>query len=252
MPIPQKTNLDIFESKTLDSILALLCTGEIEVIDQVNWSSNYTFLTQVNGPEGEVPAIYKPARGERPLWDFPVGSLAARETAAYQTSHALGWNFVPPTVLRDDGPAGPGSMQLFIDVDHERHYFTMDEKEKDRLPPVVLFDILINNADRKGGHVLLDAQDNLWLIDHGVCFHTDYKLRTVIWDFIGEPIPDLLLSDLRTFIDSLSDPSNHTSPLFSLLSVDEVEALVQRGKKLIEHRTFPGPGSGRPYPWPLI
>jgi hypothetical protein len=252
MPVPQKTDLNIFDSETLEAVVNLLCTGEIEMIGQVTWSSNYTFLTQLNGPQGEIPAIYKPARGERPLWDFPVGSLAAREAAAYHTSHALGWNFVPPTVLRDDGPAGPGSMQLFIDVDHERHYFSMTEHEKSRLKPVALFDILINNADRKGGHILLDDDDQVWLIDHGVCFHTDYKLRTVIWDFINAPIPEELLDDLSTFTKSLSTNSDLTSPLKSLLSGDEIQALIKRGEELIRAGVFPEPGPGRPYPWPLV
>lgn len=252
MSISPETNLDVFESETLASILSLLRTGEIELVGQVTWSSNYTFLTQLSGPEGGIPAIYKPARGERPLWDFPAGSLAARETAAYQTSRALGWDLVPPTVLREDGPAGPGALQLFIDVDHERHYFTMSDREKQRLRPVVLFDILINNADRKSGHILLDAQDKIWLIDHGVCFHSDYKLRTVIWDFVGEPIPGHLLSDLQVFIDSLSAGSETAVQLNSLLSDTEIQAMVGRGEHLLRRGSFPGPGPGRPYPWPLV
>jgi uncharacterized repeat protein (TIGR03843 family) len=252
MSTPDKTSLDIFENDTLDSILALLCTGEIEMVGQVTWSSNYTFLTQLRSSHGEIAAIYKPARGERPLWDFPDGSLAARETAAFHTSHGLGWNFVPPTVLRDDGPAGPGSMQLFIDVDHDRHYFSMNEVEKEKLRPVALFDILINNADRKGGHVLIDDDKHLWLIDHGVCFHTEYKLRTVIWDFIGDPIPEDLLSDLQRFLASLSEGSDMTAPLKTLLSEQEIQALFQRGKRLLDQRRFPEPGPGRPYPWPLV
>lgn len=252
MPVPERTNLDIFERETLQSILTLLCNGEIEMVGQVTWSSNYTFLVQLKGPQGEIPAIYKPAQGERPLWDFPQGSLAARETAAFHTSHLLGWDFVPPTVLREDGPAGPGSMQLFVDVDHERHYFNMDAQQKEKLQPVVLFDILINNADRKGGHVLIDEQDKIWLIDHGVCFHRDYKLRTVIWDFIDKPIPDDMLNDLQTFIDALLAGSEATAVLNSLLSEQEIQAMIKRGRELLDQRTFPEPGPGRPYPWPLV
>lgn len=252
MPVPERTNLDIFERETLQSILTLLCNGEIEMVGQVTWSSNYTFLVQLKGPQGEIPAIYKPAQGERPLWDFPQGSLAARETAAFHTSHLLGWDFVPPTVLREDGPAGPGSMQLFVDVYHERHYFNMDAQQKEKLQPVVLFDILINNADRKGGHVLIDEQDKIWLIDHGVCFHRDYKLRTVIWDFIDKPIPDDMLNDLQTFIDALLAGSEATAVLNSLLSEQEIQAMIKRGRELLDQRTFPEPGPGRPYPWPLV
>ncbi len=252
MPIPDKTNLDVFDRETLEAIKNLLCTGKIETVGQVTWSSNHTFLTQLQGPQGEIPAIYKPARGERPLWDFPEGSLAARETAAFHTSHALGWDFVPPTVLREEGPAGPGSMQLYVDVDHDRHYFNMNEHEKDKLRPVALFDILINNADRKGGHVLIDEDEHIWLIDHGVCFHAEYKLRTVIWDFIGEPIPDILLEDVQRFIDALSGKADLTNPLETLLSEQEIQALIQRGERLLSRRTFPEPGPGRPYPWPLV
>jgi hypothetical protein len=252
MPVPERTNLDIFERETLQTILTLLCNGEIEMVGQVTWSSNYTFLVQLKGPQGEIPAIYKPAQGERPLWDFPQGSLAARETAAFHTSHLLGWDFVPPTVLRDAGPAGPGSMQFFVDVDHDRHYFNMDTQQKEKLQRVVLFDILINNADRKGGHVLIDEQDKIWLIDHGVCFHRDYKLRTVIWDFIDMPIPDDLLNDLQTFIDALSAGSEASAVLNSLLSEQEIQAMLKRGRELLDQRTFPEPGPGRPYPWPLV
>jgi uncharacterized repeat protein (TIGR03843 family) len=252
MPVPQKTDLDVFETETLEAILTLLRTGAIKMVGQVTWSSNYTFLTQLSGPDGEISAIYKPARGERPLWDFPGGSLAARETAAFHTSHTLGWNFVPPTVLREDGPAGPGSIQLFVDVDHERHYFNMSEEQKAHLKPVALFDLLINNADRKGGHVLLDTQDNIWLIDHGVCFHTDYKLRTVIWDFVDMPIPQDLLADLQELVDALTAESDTTDALQSLLSPAEIEALISRAKDLLRQQVFPGPGPGRPYPWPLV
>lgn len=252
MSVPQQTNLDVFEDKTLDSILTLLSTGEIEVVGQVTWSSNYTLLTQVKGAEGNIPAIYKPARGEAPLWDFPIGTLAARETAAYLTSHALGWDFVPPTVKRADGPAGPGSMQLYIEVDHERNYFTMHESEKPKLHSVALFDILINNADRKGGHVLLDEHNKIWLIDHGVCFHTKYKLRTVIWDFIGDPIPEPLHADLQNFLDTLTNTDDCISLLKTTINNEEIKALIQRGSSLLRQGTFPAPGPGRPYPWPLV
>ena len=120
-------------------------------------------------------------------------------------SRALGWDLVPPTVLRPDGPAGPGSLQLFVDADPERHYFTFTEAEKQRLRPAAVFDLLVNNADRKGGHVLLGESDHLWLIDHGVCFHVEDKLRTVIWDFVGEPIPHELFATLRRLRQMLDE-----------------------------------------------
>jgi hypothetical protein len=198
------------------------------------------------------PAVYKPARGERPLWDFPEGSLAQREVAAYVISRALGWDLVPPTVLRPDGPAGPGSLQLFVDADPERHYFRFNQAEKQRLRPAALFDLLINNADRKGGHVLLGESDHLWLIDHGVCFHVEDKLRTVIWDFVGEPIPGELLAGLRIFRRALKEDAALQAELAALLSAPELSALQARAGRLLRLKCFPPPGAGRPYPWPLV
>ena len=176
------------QPEILGSILEILHSGEIEVAGQVTWGSNFTFLVQVESQAGSVPAIYKPDRGERPLWDFPYGSLGDRELAAYIVSQALGWALVPPTIKRSDGPAGSGSLQLYVEADPEVHYFTLSDEQKQRLQPTALFDVIINNADRKSGHILLDADDHLWLIDHGLCFHAEYKLRTVVWDFTGETI----------------------------------------------------------------
>jgi len=235
-----------------DSILSLLSTGALELKGQFTWGSNYTFLVQVRQGDQTCGAVYKPERGERPLWDFPEGTLARREVAAYVVSRALGWELVPPTVLRPDGPAGPGSLQLFVDADPERHYFTFSETEKQRLRPVALFDLLINNADRKGGHVLLGASDHLWLIDHGVCFHVDDKLRTVIWDFVGEPIPRELLAAVRQARRSLEAGGALLAELSVLLAAEEIVALGDRADRLLRARRFPPPGPGRPYPWPLV
>ena len=184
-----------------------LTTGAIEVSGQFVWGSNYTFLVKVGPEDDGFHAVYKPSEGERPLWDFPPQTLAQREVAAYLTSKALGWDLVPPTVLRADGPGGGGSLQLFVEADPERHYFTFSETDKTRLRPAALFDVVINNADRKGGHVILGDNNHIWLIDHGVCFHEDYKLRTVIWDFAGEEIPSELLRDLEAFRKVLDDYS---------------------------------------------
>jgi len=147
--------------------------------------------------------VYKPQKGEMPLWDFPEESLAARESAAYLVSEALGWELVPPTIMRPDGPFGPGSYQYFIPHDPEQHYFTFDEAIHKRLRPTALFDLIINNADRKGGHILLGEDGHIWLIDHGLCFHAQPKLRTVIWDFSGQPIESPLLDSLQTLYDNL-------------------------------------------------
>lgn len=235
-----------------DPTLALLSNGSLELQGQFTWGSNYTFLVQVRQADRTCAAVYKPARGERPLWDFPEGTLAQREVAAFLVSRALGWDLVPPTVLRPDGPAGPGSLQLFVDADPERHYFTFTDAEKQRLRPVAAFDLLINNADRKGGHVLLGESDHLWLIDHGLCFHAEDKLRTVIWDFIDEPIPRRLLTALGHVRPMLDTGSRLHADLAALLSPAELEALRVRTDRLLQSRRFPAPGPGRPYPWPLV
>jgi len=239
-------------SKDQDPILDKLAIGEISVVGQLTWSSNYTFLTRVKGPGWELPAIYKPSEGESPLWDFPQGSLACRELAAYLVSESLGWELVPPTILRESGPAGPGSLQFFIDSDPNRHYFTFSKTEKQALRPAAIFDILINNADRKGGHVLLNEEDHIWLIDHGVCFHEEYKLRTVIWDFIDEDIPESILTKLDGFRERLTTDADLQEGLSELLSAQEYAALVDRVDWLLQSRCFPPPGTDRPYPWPVI
>lgn len=232
-------------------VLTILRQGRVELTGQFVWGSNYTFLTRVITQEGEIQAVYKPSQGEQPLWDFPDGSLAAREVAAYLTSRALGWDLVPPTVLRQDGPAGPGSVQLYVEADTDRHYFTFTPEEKQRLRPAAVFDLLINNADRKGGHVLLALDGRLWLIDHGVCFHREDKLRTVIWDFVGEPIPAGLLEDLRAFRDRLRG-GDLKDEMADLLSRPEVAALERRADRLLADPRFPPRGRGRPYPWPMV
>ncbi len=235
------------------SILAALQQGDIALKGQFVWGSNYTFLTEVQHETSTLQAVYKPTRGERPLWDFPTASLAHREAAAYLVSEALGWHLVPPTVYRRTGPAGPGSLQLFIEHDPEYHYFNMTPADRQRLRPVVLFDLLINNADRKGSHVLCAADDHLWLIDHGICFHTDDKLRTVIWDFAGEPIPGELLADLERFRQTLEPKPEGIADLSKHLRPGEIRALARRADALLKTSAFPAPDpSQRPYPWPPV
>lgn len=234
--------------KSLDQLLH----GEIEIVGEFVYGSNYTVLVEVRHGTESLKAVYKPVKGERPLWDFPPASLARREVAAYLTAQALGWALVPPTILRQDAPAGPGSLQLFLEIDPERHYFTFNQQEKQLLRPVVLFDLLINNADRKGGHVLLEGTDRLWLIDHGVCFHHEYKLRTVIWDFVDESIPQHLLEDLERFRQTMNEGSEPCAALAELLSPLEIEALLRRADQLLQSQRFPPPRYGRPYPWPLV
>lgn len=233
-------------------VLTILRHGRIRLEGRFVWGSNHTFLATLEHDLGSLPAVYKPQAGERPLWDFPDGSLAAREVAAWLTSEALGWRLVPPTVLRVDGPAGTGSVQQFLEADPDRHYFTFDQSERDRLRPAALFDVLVNNADRKGGHILIDRSDHLWLIDHGVCFHRESKLRTVIWDFAGEPIPAHLLADIRRVRAEMEAGAGLAGSLRESLSQDEVDALQERAGEILDHARFPLPGPDRPYPWPLV
>jgi uncharacterized repeat protein (TIGR03843 family) len=225
---------------------ALLTDGEIELTGRWPWSSNATFLVGVCLDGEASDAIYKPGRGERPLWDFP-GGLYRREIAAYLLSEALGWGIVPETVLRPDGPLGEGSLQRFVDADFSEHYFTILEHEElhPQLRRMALFDLLANNADRKGGHCLLTEEGRVWGIDHGVCFHDEPKLRTVIWDFAGEPIDAADAADVARL---LTDP-----PLLDdLLHPREVAALQRRIELVTRLARFPDPGSDRPYPWPLV
>ena len=252
------------------SILSVLENGEITLKGKFLWGSNYTFLAEVEQDGQVLQAVYKPSRGERPLWDFPPASLAHREAAAYLVSEALGFHMVPETIYRRRAPVGPGSLQRFIEHNPEYHYFNFSEEDHQRLRPVAVFDLVINNADRKGGHVLFDANDHIWLIDHGICFHVDDKLRTVIWDFAGEPIPVDLLKALDELCSQLyptsgAEPARDatnprrtgtTSLIESLrkhLSAGEVKALARRTKHLLESAVFPNPQpERRPYPWPPL
>lgn len=237
----------------IPKVLNLLQLGEITLKGEFVWGSNYTFLAEVSRNGDTILSVYKPSRGERPLWDFPPTSLARREAAAYLVSEALGWELVPPTVYRKEAPIGPGSLQLFIEHDPEIHYFNLSEMECQGLRPVVVFDLLVNNADRKGSHLLFDNNHHLWLIDHGICFHADDKLRTVIWDFAGEPIPENLTSDLRSFLHLLTPATSLFKELHALLNRQEINALAARAEHLISLRRFPQPEPDqRSIPWPPL
>jgi hypothetical protein len=229
-----------------------LAEGEIEVLGSMPDASNDTLLTRCRAHDEECFAIYKPALGEAPLWDFPDGTLHRREVAAFVVADALGWPNVPPTVLRD-GPMGPGSLQLFIRFDAAEHYFTLGAEHADDFRRIALFDLAVNNADRKAGHCLLGEDGAIWVIDHGVCFSDEPKLRTVIWDFIGEPIPRDLRDDLTAFGDELATPSTMRLALEGLLSPVEIDATAARVDRLVASGRFPEPEPGvRPIPWPPI
>ena len=236
-----------------DKLLDCLESGEIELLGQFTWGSNFTFLTQVHSANCALEGVYKPVRGERPLWDFPAESLAGREVAAYLLSEGLGWGLVPPTVFREDGPAGPGSLQLRVAHDPERHYFNFTEGERQRLRTAALFDLLANNADRKGGHILLSDDGSLWLIDHGICFHEEPKLRTVIWDFVGEAFPADLLNDLKRLETMLQPGGELHAGLAPFLSAAELAALEARCLALLAAGRYPAPPEDeRAVPWPPV
>lgn len=249
------------DNREKNLILNWLGEGELDLHGQFVLGSNYTLLVAVSnlaggassGRSGPVIAVYKPERGERPLWDFPYGSLAKREVAAYLVSEALGWGLVPPVVYRQNGPFGPGSVQIYIEHDPNYHYFNFEAEDVDRLRPVVAFDLVINNADRKGGHILKDTRGHLWLIDHGLCFHRDNKLRTVLWDFAGEPIPDALLADMDRLCTALQEDATLVNTLANLILPEEIRAMVRRIKRLLRKRFFPLPDENqRQYPWPPV
>ncbi|WP_129626356.1 SCO1664 family protein [Candidatus Oscillochloris fontis] len=232
---------------------AILTHGEMEVVAAMPYSSNYTLLCVVEHAGMQVLGIYKPQRGERPLWDFPSGTLYQREVAAYLLSEALGLGFVPPTVLRE-GPYGVGMLQLFIEHDEEAHLFTMlkEGSYEAVIRQLCAFDALINNADRKSGHALKGLDGHLWAIDHGICFHDEPKLRTVLWDFIGEPLPAEVLESFGLLQQHLTSDTQITRSLGHLLAPDEVRALQQRLEDLITQGCFPPLGPGPNVPWPPV
>jgi uncharacterized repeat protein (TIGR03843 family) len=247
---------------------------DLELIGLLRGASNYTFLARLgpHSPSG-LNVVYKPARGESPLWDFTAGTLYQREVAAYQLSKVLGWPRIPPTVVRDDGPHGVGALQLFIEADG-RHF--LSEQVRPRAGPgysppkagesarsagggrremwirIALFDVITNNADRKSGHCLFDEDDRVWVIDHGLTFHIDPKLRTVIWDFSGEPLPAELCDDLERALIEL-EKGHLARVLEPLLTPPEVRVLKRRLREIMDPRwRFPEPTSEWSVPWPPV
>ncbi|MBI3637239.1 MAG: SCO1664 family protein [Candidatus Rokubacteria bacterium] len=226
----------------------VLARGAIGVKGRLPYSSNATFLVEVTLDGRTTLAVYKPRRGERPLWDFPPG-LYRREIAAYRLSEALGWGLVPLTLAREDGPLGEGSLQQFVPADFEQHYFTLreDAAHHGALQRICAFDLIANNADRKSGHCLLAPDGRIYAIDNGLCFHADPKLRTVIWDFGGAPLPEPVRADLRRLVKA-----GVQDEMAEFLDVAERDALLRRATALIETGVFPADETGMRYPWPLV
>ncbi len=235
-----------------EDALAVLNEGEVVGGYRVASGSNYTFMVHLDAGPGEyLPAIYKPRDGERPLWDFPNGSLYKRECAAFLVSQQLGWPRVPPTVVRD-GPYGVGSMQLFANSDDGQSYFDLIETHKDELAPFAAFDVLANNADRKAGHCLLGIDGTIRSIDHGLTFHEDFKLRTVMLEFWGTEVPAHLVDDMKNLLDGLDAPSEFSTGLTELLSQSEIDALRERLERLIAEPLIPVLDPRFNVPWPLV
>jgi uncharacterized repeat protein (TIGR03843 family) len=229
---------------------AFLAEGELEVLGRIPWASNATLLARVRHRELEGLAVYKPVRGERPLWDFPSGTLYRREVAAYLVSEQLGWRLVPPTLVRD-GPLGVGSLQLYVDADAEVTAFELLAAGNAALARIAAFDVVTNNADRKAGHCLLAEDEHVWAIDHGLCFHVEPKLRTVLWDLAGHRLAAADVADLEALAAEAAG-GGLGGRLDGLLDADEVAALGERALALARVGTLPAPGSGRAYPWPLV
>lgn len=232
----------------LNAVAHTLRTGEIEILGRMPWSSNAIFLVEVTDENRKAKAVYKPEKGERPLWDFPSG-LWKREVASYELSATLGWELIPPTVTRPDAPLEIGSLQFFIEADFEEHYYTLlnDETLHHQFKKMAAFDFITNNTDRKSGHCLIDDQRHIWGIDNGLSFHADFKLRTVIWEFAGEPLDDEIMSDLDQLV------TNGLPPVFTeLLTVFEREAVLARSRALLRNGELPIDESGHRYPWPLV
>lgn len=235
------------------SPLELLERGEVGVVGQLAESSNLTVLVDVTLGEDYCWGIFKPQAGERYLHDFDTG-LWKRERAAYLLSEWLGWHVVPPTVVREIEPLGVGSLQYYVDNDGS-HYFPLYETRADLHPQflrMAVFDLLVNNTDRKSGHVLLArsesaaGDDHVWGIDQGLCFHRDPKLRTVIWDFAHQPIPDELVAAVEPLVEEVPEA------VAELLAPEEVAALRSRASRIVRLPWLPEPQSEFPYPWPLV
>lgn len=256
-----------------DEVEARLSQGALHLLQPLPRSSNGALLVEIADSDARARrrllAVYKPARSERPLWDFPIGTLCLREVAAYRVSKYLGWNLVPPTVLRD-GPAGPGAVQLFVEGKGGTAIFRV--LESGAIPDTVLrifaFDVVVNNADRKAGHCIFTEDGSVSSVDHGTCFHEDFKLRTVLWDIGGALLPADVVADLERLAAGIARSlrssrgsqrggsaklgSERILDLSDLLSRREIEAVLRRTESLLERGRLPDPGEYPDVPWPPV
>jgi hypothetical protein len=231
-------------------ICELLRESPILQAGLIPWGSNYTFLVTLDvGQPAPLLGVYKPRRGEAPLWDFPDGTLYKREYAAFLFSEALGWGLVPPTVVRE-GPQGVGTLQLYMH--HRREdadYFALREQHAREVKRMAVFDLMANNTDRKAGHCLLDEAGHVWGIDHGLTFNLYAGLRTVIWDFGGERIAKRQVRDIKRVANDLETGEGTACDLHDWLAGDEIEGLIERMSKLAANPVLPDLRRRRSVPW---
>jgi len=227
----------------------LLKHGEIQRCEDLGWGSNYTFCLDLRYGEQTGRAIYKPRRGERPLWDFPDGSLYRREYGAFLVSQALGWPFIAPTVLRE-GPHGVGSVQLYVDSQPPRSMRELLECRDLDLARIAAFDFITNNADRKAGHVLRAEDGKLWSIDHGLCFNVVPKVRTVLLHYCGQEVPPPIVSELEGFRSDVRLLDGLTKALRPLIDEEELDAFSRRLDWILERKVYPALDPYRSVPWP--
>lgn len=232
--------------------LPLLEQAEITGYQVVPAGTNYTFvvLMAVDGQEPFL-GIYKPQRGENPLWDYPDGTLYRREHASYVASTRLGWPNIPPTVIRD-GPFGLGMVQLFVPGHADQDFFDFRNRCQQELMEVALFDLLVNNGDRKAGHCILGVDGRIWAIDHGLTFNPFTRLRTVLWDYQGEPIPERLLADLRALQQDAAPQLEIRHLLGAELEAGDIDAFFTRLDRILRSGRYPRLDSNRNLPWPLV
>lgn len=231
--------------------MQLLRLGELELIGRLVDASNATFYCAAALDDERVTCVYKPVKGERRLWDFPTGTLANREVAAYAVSAASGWNLVPPTVYRDDGPFGPGMCQLWIEADDSVDLVRLIRSESPQLRRMAAFDAVVNNADRKGGHLLPMTDSHVYGVDHGVCFATEDKLRTVLWQWAGDELDTEARAFLESLANSLASGGALARELGELLAAEEVVATRARVQRLLRTGRYPEPSDDWPaVPWP--
>jgi|SRR5579884_1652355 len=218
--------------------LAFLGEGEIIACEPIAWGSNYSFAVVLRRGEEQRLAIYKPRRGEVPLWDFPDGTLYRREYASFLVTQSIGWDFIPPTII-GNGPHGVGTIQWYVDAEPHADQDTLRKTNEADLMRLFLFDIFANNADRKTGHCLRDRGGKLWGIDHGLTFNVATKLRTVIWDFCGEPIPGNIMAEMTSFLSDTPRTEALNAQLRGLLDRGEISTFYARLERLVKHGKFP-------------